>query len=340
MTAPAGVSRKPIPRTRSSLYATLALTVGAPFALLLAAGLVTWSWAERLPTPVAVHWGLHGVDQTAPSLTQTMMVALGAAAVVVVVSAAMALLRTPVAFARRSAAAIGVGAATLMGGIVVSTAWAQLDVTAADDVPVPLGALAVTLMASFLLSLGAAALTPADPVAAPGPVPPDATRSTVEAGERVMWTATVRSRGTDPQAVVWAVATLVLTVITGRGAVLSALVIPALLVALGHWRVTIDRSGIWARGLLGFPRTGLSLDQVVRADDELIRPVRDFGGFGVRSDLHGRYGLVLRKGEALTVERPGGGAFVVTVDGAHEGAALLNGLAERGRPGPAAPASR
>ena len=329
MTAPAGASRTPIPQ--ASRLRTLALTVVAPFVVLVAAGLVTRSWVPRLPSPVAVHWGLHGVDRTAASLTQTLVVAFGTAAVLIVVAAVMALLRTPAAFTRRTAAAIGVGSASLLGGIVVTTAWAQLDVADAHDVPVPVGTLALTLAVSVLLSLGAAALTPADPARAPGPVPPDATRTGVQDGERVLWTATVRMRGTDPHAAVWVVATVVLALITRQGVVLAALAIPVLLVALGHWRVTVDRSGIWARGLLGLPRTGLTLDEVVRADVAEIRPVRDFGGFGVRSGRHGRYGLVLRKGEAITVARPGGAVFVATVDGAHEAVALLNGLAARGR---------
>ncbi|MFL1430121.1 MULTISPECIES: hypothetical protein [unclassified Nocardiopsis] len=45
----------------------------------------------------------------------------------------------------------------------------------------------------------------------------------------------------------------------------------------------------------------------------------------------GRVGLVLRRGEALMVERSGGRSFVVTVDDAATAAALLNTMAERAR---------
>ena len=52
---------------------------------------------------------------------------------------------------------------------------------------------------------------------------------------------------------------------------------------------------------------------------------------GIRSDLKGRYGLVLRAGDAIAVQRAGGGVFVATVDGADDAVALLNGLADRAR---------
>ena len=59
----------------------------------------------------------------------------------------------------------------------------------------------------------------------------------------------------------------------------------------------------------------------------------EFGGWGYRVGRGGRVGVVLRTGEALQVQRTGGRAFVVTVDDAATGAALLNTLAARSRVG-------
>jgi len=41
--------------------------------------------------------------------------------------------------------------------------------------------------------------------------------------------------------------------------------------------------------------------------------------------------FVLRAGDAIAVQRAGGGVFVATVDGADDPVALLNGLADRAR---------
>ena len=65
--------------------------------------------------------------------------------------------------------------------------------------------------------------------------------------------------------------------------------------------------------------------------DESVDPFADFGGWGYRVRPGSRTGFVVRKGEALEVERGDGTAWVVTVDDAAEGAALLNTLADRDR---------
>jgi hypothetical protein len=188
------------------------------------------------------------------------------------------------------------------------------------------------VLLGLLLGTGGAALMPADPVPPdPGPVPADAARATLRADERVIWTATVRMRGTDEVTAVATVLVVVAVVLTGQPALLGFLLIPVLLIVLGRW-VTADRTGLWARSLLGAPWTGVAFGEVVRADVVPLHPLREFGGWGIRSDLKGRYGLVLRAGDAIAVQRAGGGVFVATVDGADDAVALLNGLADRARP--------
>lgn len=317
---------------RTSRSRTVVLTIGAPVALLGAAGAIAWSWSARFPVPVATHWGLGGVDRTANSFAGLLIGWIGVAFLLSVLLGGIALLGSPPVFTRRMAAATSVGCAALLAGMLLVIAGAQLDLARAQNADLSGGWIAIVAAGSVLLGAGAAALTRADPaLGRPGPVPADAMRTDLGAAERAVWTTTVRTRGTDEQAVVWIVVIVAATVVSAQPAVLALLLVPALLVLLGHWRVTIDHNGIWARGLLGVPRTGLRLEEVVRADVTAIRPLREFGGFGVRSDLGGRYGLVVRRGDAIAVERAGGGAFVATVDGAREGAALLNALAERGR---------
>ena len=64
-----------------------------------------------------------------------------------------------------------------------------------------------------------------------------------------------------------------------------------------------------------------------------VSPLAEFGGWGYRVGRGGRVGVVLRTGEGLQVERSGGRSFVVTIDDAATGAALLNTLAARSRVG-------
>jgi hypothetical protein len=322
MTAPARVSRG----------RTIALTVGAPVLLMAAAGTLVLSWSARLPDPVASHWGLHGVDGTS-SLAALLAGSLVIGTLLTVLVAGIALFGGQPAFTRRMAAAMSTWLAAFLGGMLIVTAWIQLDVADAHLArDFPLGAIGGVVLLSLLLGAGAAALTPADPVpATAGPVPADAFRTPLLADERVMWTATVRMRGTDEATAVAIVLLVVGVVLTGQPALLGFLLVPVLLIVLGRWRVTVDRTGLWARCLLGAPRTGVALAEVVRADVVHLHPLREFGGWGVRSDLKGRYGLVLRAGDAIAVQRAGGGVFVATVDGAADAVALLNGLADRAR---------
>lgn len=52
----------------------------------------------------------------------------------------------------------------------------------------------------------------------------------------------------------------------------------------------------------------------------------EFGGWGLRLSVDRRFGVVLRAGEAIEVTRANGKRFVVTVDDAGTGAALLEAL--------------
>lgn len=321
MTAPARVSRGRI----------IALTVGAPVLLMAGAGTLVLSWSARLPDPVASHWGLHGVNGASP-LAALLGGSLVIGTLLTVLVAGIALFGGQPAFTRRMVAAMSTWLAAFLGGMLIVTAWIQLDVAdayLARDLPV--GAIVIVVLLSVLLGAGAAALMPAAPVpATPGPVPADASRTPLLVDERVMWTATVRMR-TDEATAVAIVLVVVGVVFSGQPALLGFLLIPVLLILLGRWRVTVDRTGLWARSLLGVPRTGVALGEVVRADVVPLHPLREFGGWGVRSDLKGRYGLVLRAGDAIAVQRAGGGVFVATVDGADDAVALLNGLADRAR---------
>jgi hypothetical protein len=75
----------------------------------------------------------------------------------------------------------------------------------------------------------------------------------------------------------------------------------------------------------------IPLDEVLGAEQVTVSPFHEFGGWGYRVGRGGRVGVVLRAGVGLQVARTGGRSFVVTVDDAATGAALLNTLAARSR---------
>ena len=92
-----------------------------------------------------------------------------------------------------------------------------------------------------------------------------------------------------------------------------------------------DESGLTVASVAGFPRFRVPLDEIAAARSTTIEPMGDFGGWGIRSGLDGRFGVVLRRGPAHEVERTNGRRFVVTVAGADTAAALLQALVERAR---------
>lgn len=92
-------------------------------------------------------------------------------------------------------------------------------------------------------------------------------------------------------------------------------------------RVSVDRDGLHVR-LLGVRVLHVPLEEVVAADVVDVHPFREFGGWGLRMDLHGRVGWVTRQGRAVRVRRGDASEVLVTVDDATDVAATLNTLAD------------
>lgn len=92
--------------------------------------------------------------------------------------------------------------------------------------------------------------------------------------------------------------------------------------------VTISESAVRvATGPLRVPLWRIPLEEVAEARVEDVRP-RAYGGYGYLAK-GGRRGLVVRAGPGLLLRRKRGRDVLVTVEGAEEGAALLNALIER-----------
>ena len=102
--------------------------------------------------------------------------------------------------------------------------------------------------------------------------------------------------------------------------------------AMFSWVVRVDETGLRIRSAIGVPRTAIPLEEVAQARATTVRCFPEFGGWGWRTAMDGRTGILLRSGEALEVTRTDSSVFIVTVDDAATAASLLNSLADRTRP--------
>lgn len=91
------------------------------------------------------------------------------------------------------------------------------------------------------------------------------------------------------------------------------------------FRVRVDKGGLSVTSVFGIPRFRVPLDEIISVTTVQVEPVGQFGGYGLRI-APGRFGVILHRGAAIEVERRSGRRFVVTVDDAATGAALLQGL--------------
>ncbi|WP_418277393.1 hypothetical protein ACNHYB_05475 [Isoptericola jiangsuensis] len=89
--------------------------------------------------------------------------------------------------------------------------------------------------------------------------------------------------------------------------------------------VRIDASGLTVRAMIGRPRLHVPARDVLRAEVRThVSPLTDFGGHGWRTNPGEVRGVVLRDGEALTVDRRDDAPVVVTVDDAAGAARALS----------------
>ncbi|HET8662184.1 MAG TPA: DUF1648 domain-containing protein [Micromonosporaceae bacterium] len=304
-------------------------------AVLVAAIAVAWSWRARLPDPVATHWGVDGTADGFSSLSGILAVMLGFGTVLVVGFGAVTLLLGHSAVTRRIGAAAVIWSALFMSLLTLGMLYVQRGLADARDADGIGGVLLVAVVGSLLPAVAAGALVPGDPrLPTSDVVAADAPRAELTAGERTTWVARA---GAGPVVGVGAAAgavllALVVVMVTRVWALLVVVgLVGILLAAMLRWVVCVDSTGLSIRSAIGWPRIYVPLDEVVRADVIEVRPLRDFGGWGLRVGRGGRVAVVLRSGEAMLVERTGGRSVAVTVDGAATAAGVLNTLADHAR---------
>ncbi len=331
MTAPAAPPRtrptSPVPHRAASTVLTLAV----PAVLLIAATAVALAWRDRLPDPVASHWGPDGVDGTS-SLAALLALLPALGVPFSVLAWAIAFFAGRAALTRRFAAALAVWVAGFSGALTVVMLHAQLDLATAADAGDIGGGLALAFAGPLVLAALAAWVTPGDAaLPATTPVPASAARLSLPDGEVATWVRRID----------WVHPAVVLGICAGFAAIMGATTrtwwfaavlfafLATLVGGLSSWTVTVDARGLVARARLPRPRVVVPLAEVEHAEVVQVHPLREFGGWGLRMGIDGRVGVILRGGEALEVTRTGGRRVAVTVDDAATGAALLNTLAAR-----------
>lgn len=307
----------------------LALTV-APGAVATVA-VATWiaTFADRLPDPVASHWGPDGVDGTS-SLAALLIPLLGGAALILAGCAAMVQWVGQTAFTRRMSAGLAMYVSITMSGITGYTLWVQRDLADAYDSPDVGTGIVLTMVGALVAAVAVGAAVSSDPntPAAQGPGA-NAAALDVAAGQRVAWLAEVRMRGMLViAAAVLVVPTIVAAFVGGLLITVTASGLVALLLfSLSSWTVTINGEGLTARSAIPIVTVRIPADQVEEASVVAVNPLFEWGGWGYRTALNGATGVIVRRGEAIEVKRSGDRRFVVTVDDAETGAAVLNTVA-------------
>lgn len=298
------------------------------------------AWLPSMPETIAIHWNARGqADEFAAAwVTPVSFVAVGVGVPLLLSVLALAGSRKgewgPT---YRFLAALSLGTTVFLTTIVTWTFGLQRGLADPADAPSIVLPLAVGAAVGVVAGVagwfvqpavstsgGAASGTPARPI-------------DLAPSERAVWLRTTTMARGGLVAIVGATILLaVLTMVLGVSGIafwwvfaLVALLFAALALTTCVFRVRVDASGLRVASPVGIPRFTVPLADVSSVSVVAVDPMGEFGGWGLRVGLDGRFGVVLHAGPAIQVVRRTGRTFVVTVDDAETGAALLETLAGR-----------
>ncbi len=321
------------------------VVVALVFPLILTALAVTVQLVllPQMPDMIAIHWNAAGEpDGFAPAWTQpifTVLFGLGVPALIALTSLP-GLRRGDRGDSYRFMGATSAAVSTL----VVSLATVTYVLQAGLDSPASIPAIGLPLIGSLCAALIVGVVGwfaqpheewPTAPAVRGVPLP-------LAAGERAVWLRTTSASRGAVVAIVGAcvlvsalaVGAWVVGASVGTALVVSGLAVLLIVLAATTlvFHVRVDESGLTVSSALGLPRFRVPLDDVAAATSVDVTPMGEFGGWGLRL-APGRFGVVLRTGEAIDVTRRSRARrFVVTVDDAATGAALLVALRDRAHP--------
>lgn len=334
---------------KNSTSASVRFTLFAlviPVAITLAAIVAHIIVTPSLPNPVAIHWGITGAPDgfAAVWVTPLLLAVVGFGIPALLTATAVpALRRGGTGLTYPLLAATSSTIVTLIAVLMTVATLRQIGLDDAASGPGIGPAFAVAVPVALVMGALAWFVQPRDLFIASGgdSVP----AADLADGQRVAW---VRASTTAR----WiSVAVSVLVGLLAAGAVLLALfsaepeaawvmgavtlLLALLLVANLRFHVRADERGLTVTSIAGWPRFHVPLSEVRSATVISVEPLAEFGGYGMRWSPDRRFGVVLRRGEPLEIERTTGKRFVVTVDDAHTAAGVLTALRERDlRPAP------
>ncbi|MEW9527860.1 DUF1648 domain-containing protein [Microbispora sp. NPDC049125] len=317
------------PRTR---FLTAAVAWTALVAVALA--VMPLPFRDRLPSPMATHWGPSGDPDGAMSLTALIVFAL--ALWLAVAALCLAAASRGRALTRRSARAWLVaglvwGAAFSLGLEAVTVA-ANLGRARWEDAA-PLGPqavlVAVAAFAAGAIGYLAARRGPDEPPAMPD-VPQ--TDLGLDPGRSAVWVSSVSSPPLFAVGLVVLVAAGSLAVAALFGLPAPAGPMAAVTAVAGLAVLSVSTVAVTAGpeglrigfGPLRWPSRRVPLSRIERAWAERAFP-SEVGGWGYRG-LPGAATIMIRGGDCLVVRYTSGGQLRISVDDAANGAALLNAL--------------
>lgn len=314
----------------------LALLAGLPPALSAVPNIVLLATAaDRLPDPLATHFGAQGADGfTGRVATMVVSAGLGIGLAVLFAGILVAGVRSGKPARRpdspfdqiRFLVATAWGVGGFIGTLTLSGTIANLDAADVTQVALPASAFVAAVAVGMLFAAVGWLVAPDTPVseAARYSARPLALGPT----ERVSWSRRISS----PWMLSAGTVTLILGVVSGfvlhpPTGVLLALT-GALLAYLASIRVVVDQRGLTVgTGPFGRPMWRLRPEDITEVSAENISPIH-YGGYGIRM-IPGSTAVLLRGGPGIVVTRRSGRRFAVAVDDAETGASVLAGVVER-----------
>lgn len=326
--------------SRPALRRFMLVAVWLPVALVALAVAVQLLLLPQLPATVAVHWNASGeADRFAPAWTQTIAtVAFGLGVpLLIALTSVPGLRRGDRGATYRVMGATAAGVSALVTVALTWTLAMQAGLDSSADAPAVWPALVASLVAAAVVGVAAWFLQPREESA--DAATPPATPLALSAHEQALWMRTTSIARGAAIAIFAGVLVIALSAavagVTGADPLLVWILvgIAALLLALAAttlaFHVRVDDSGLHVDSVLGIPRFHVPLGDIESAARVDVNPTGEFGGWGLRLSTGRRFGVVLRAGEAIEVLRRSGKRFVVTVDDAGTGAALLEALVTR-----------
>lgn len=320
-----------------------------PLALIAVYVVILLTWLPRLPNPIATHWSGSGAPDGFSNHTGFLAFTVG-------MSGGMALLMGCIAVfgagkgeiavwsgMNRFMAAFSLTMSVSMGLMGVLIAQAQLGLPDSRNAGGVGAAVAAAFGVGIVLGVVGWVVQPHVHIAGPAkraiePVPLAETERAVWVGRARPSRMFVGAIGATLLAMALSTASIWAAAASGdEGSqstfwimVATTAIIAVLLAVTFAFRVRVDRNGLEARSVLGWPVFRVPADDVMQAVATKISPVAEFGGWGIRW-APGRLGLVLRTGEGVVVTRNDGRIFAVTVDDADTAAGLLETYANQSR---------